>query len=452
MTIVTNFMIYYGALSVIALAVVLVNNNIPFQYFAPPYLVGILLLILSLYFQAKKKTHEARLCAVFLLNFMGWQAAFIYGTTFNGYLIFFPAIVYSVIAFSKASSRIKWTALSVSLLGLPMIDILSHNQMIPLTGLDSRHFSVSLLLLDTLVITFFLATITSIEKMFYDRYEEQLENLNSHLEEKVHERTHLLLDAKEKVIQSEIVKTQFISNISHELRTPLQGLLGALSLVQKRFKKIEGKGGPLVAELQKIHSTVKLASRAADRLERLVLPILEIAKLNQGNQLRPTEFDFQETVELVLLKMRFEIQNKGLLIDTQSRSGRVVVNTDQALVSLIIEQLVANAVRYALPQTRISIDLFREHDTVSASISNQGVGIEAQELELIFQPFFQGSRTDQKIGGKGLGLFLSRKYARELGGDVTIISSDPHCTIFNFSVPAEMKQSSFENNVPQRIT
>ena len=80
-------------------------------------------------------------------------------------------------------------------------------------------------------------------------------------------------------------------------------------------------------------------------------------------------------------------------------------------------------------------------EEIRISVSNSGPGIEEKEMEEIFEPFVQGSRTDQLVGGTGLGLSFCRKYARVLGGDVRVLDPSPQNTVFEISLPRYLEDS-----------
>ncbi len=117
----------------------------------------------------------ARVFGLFLLTASGWNAVILYGKSFNGHYVFFVAIIYSILAFSKSSIYTRALLILIPYVNLPIADVLSHNRTLPLTGFSSFNFPVWVLLTDTFMLPLFIIIMVGIEKFMADRYENQLE-------------------------------------------------------------------------------------------------------------------------------------------------------------------------------------------------------------------------------------------------------------------------------------
>ncbi len=402
-------------------------------YFAPLAFISIFGCVL-LFLQWQKKYLPARLLALMILHVILWNGALLYGKSFNGYLIFFPTILYAVVSFSREHWAIKWGTLFITALNLPFIDYLSHRKIIPITGFHSDNFDTAVLIIDSISVIGMITIMMTVEKFFSDKYEDQLTDLNENLEQIVEKRTKMLVDAKEEAIQASLLKSQFVANASHELRTPLQGLMGFVTMVQRRLSKFKSLSEEDQAILHKIESSLASAESSSARLLKLIDTLLKITRTeSQGFEARPSHFDFEGVINEVIKGLSSVATAKGNAVSLHSKTQTKQVYTDRTLLVQVLENLIGNAIRYSTSGTPIHVFAEELETQMKVSVQNVGPGIDPQELEKIFEPFVQGSRTDKTTGGTGLGLSLCRKYTAALGGTVHLVDHSPERTTFTFT-------------------
>ncbi len=145
------------------------SDLLPLYYLYPVFTSFVLVL------HWKKRITLAHIFGTLCLISVGWTGALIFGKTFNGYQIFFIAILYSVIAFSKSGVWMRASMTALSFLSLPIVDYLSHQKVIPLTGFDSADFPFSLLVSDTITISGFIILLVWVEKSMANNHEKLLE-------------------------------------------------------------------------------------------------------------------------------------------------------------------------------------------------------------------------------------------------------------------------------------
>ncbi len=221
-------------------------------------------------------------------------------------------------------------------------------------------------------------------------------------------------------------KSAFLATMSHELRTPLNAIIGYQSLLK------EGIDGSLnesqLAQLSRIRAS-------ADHLLMLIDEVLTFSRLEAGKEtLRRHEVELRAIVDEAVMMVRPLAEAKGLSLRVEVADARIV--TDGGRVSQILLNLLSNAVKFS-ERGEIFVRAQVKNGAMEISIKDAGIGIAAENLERIFEPFWQVEQSStRRVGGTGLGLSVSRSLARLLGGDVTVESKLGEGSTFTVSVPA----------------
>lgn len=225
----------------------------------------------------------------------------------------------------------------------------------------------------------------------------------------------------------ERVQADLVANCSHEFRTPLNIIIGWSELL------LDGELGELPGDA---HRSVRGIERAARSLHDIVVDFLQYAKLDAG-------VDEVARAPLELSELVRETQRlAGLLLDGKPIEFRIDVDgappllmTDSVKLRTIVRNLLTNAVKFT-SEGRIALRVRGARDVVRIAVSDTGCGIGPADRDLIFEPFRQVNGSSARgQGGIGLGLALSRRLARTLGGDLFVDSAIDQGSTFTLVLP-----------------
>jgi len=236
-----------------------------------------------------------------------------------------------------------------------------------------------------------------------------------------------LKKARETAESANRSKSEFLANMSHEIRTPLAGIIGYAEMVAL-YCSSETERKLYIDKIR----------RCADNLTELINDILDLSKVEAGAL----------AVESVPVALVTEVEGVLNLLQTKADAKQIAVNViyERPLPSLIysdptrIRQILLNLVGNGIKFTdhgSVTVKVSRVNDQISFSIVDTGCGLTPEQQARLFQPFAQAdSSTTRRYGGTGLGLALSRRLARALGGDLYIASSTfGQGSQFVFTVP-----------------
>jgi signal transduction histidine kinase len=221
-------------------------------------------------------------------------------------------------------------------------------------------------------------------------------------------------------------KTDFLAMMSHELRTPLNALEGYAALLE------DGIYGPVTEEQVRALGRMRVARR---HLMALIDQVLDLARVESGTRHVEMEpVNVAELVEQTAEALRGAADAKGIGLEVEPGDAGVV-RTDAGMLRQVLTNLIGNATKFT-ERGRVSVRARRGGDRVLVEVSDTGPGIGAEHHERVFEAFYQvDPSTTRKEGGTGLGLALSREFARLLGGDLTVRSAPGEGSAFTLWLP-----------------
>jgi len=249
-----------------------------------------------------------------------------------------------------------------------------------------------------------------------------------------------LLNAKTKAEQADRAKSEFLANMSHELRTPLHAILSFSSFGLKKLASAERE------ELEKYFFQINSSGK---RLLPLINSLLDLSKLEAGKiSYQMEEQDLCLLIEDVLEELRLLAEQKNIVCRLEAEGVSSFACFDRERIGQVLRNLLANALRLTGEKRRIDIRLSdssaRTPDgetLLAVTVADQGVGIAPEELEAIFKPFTQGSRTQSGAGGTGLGLAICRRIIGDHGGGIWAENNADGGASFTFTLPRHNRKT-----------
>jgi PAS domain S-box-containing protein len=266
--------------------------------------------------------------------------------------------------------------------------------------------------------------------------EQQIMNLNQRLEA-----------AAAEAQAANRAKSTFLSTMSHEIRTPMNAILGYAQLMLR---------DPELGTDAKVN--LKIIGRSGEHLLALINDVLDMSKIEAGRtELNPATFNLSTLLDDLAAMFRLRADAKALrfkmLVDGESVPYIVA---DEGKIRQALINLLGNAIKFTRSgevKLHVTLDQRSADLWLSACVEDTGLGIANEELEKLFEPFSQTKGGLNTQEGTGLGLAISRKYARLMGGDITVTSSPGTGSIFRFEVPIERGDAgiAIRRSAPRRV-
>ena len=271
--------------------------------------------------------------------------------------------------------------------------------------------------------------------------EDALRELNRDLELRVASRTCQLAAAnlkKDQLIfserkareQAEIadrVKSEFLALLSHEFRTPLQAIFGYTELLERQIH------GPLNEGQMR---DLKRIQQSQQHLLGLITNILDFARLDSGHGLE-VELAPVAVNEILCTMEGFiapQLETKSLNYSYECMHDGLIAFADAAKLEQIVLNLLANAIKFTPAGGSITLRGADGGDTIDIQVRDTGIGIPADKLESIFEPFVQLKGGGVSPTGTGLGLAISRRLASAMGGQLSVVSEPDSGSTFTLSL------------------
>lgn len=221
--------------------------------------------------------------------------------------------------------------------------------------------------------------------------------------------------------EAERTKNELITNVAHDLRTPLTSIIGYLELLAGNTQ--------IPQEMQ--HKYIEIAYSKSRRLEKLIEDLFGFTKLNYGKiAMHIGQIDIVKLLEQLLEEAYPNFEEKNLSYDLQSNVPAKIISADGNLLARLFDNLIGNAIKYGADGKRVLVKIHGEEDTVTASVTNFGRVIPADELPLLFNKFYRVEQSrSATTGGTGLGLAIAKEIVDMHGGTIRV-ASDLNGTVF----------------------
>ncbi len=240
-----------------------------------------------------------------------------------------------------------------------------------------------------------------------------------------------LRKSKEEAESANQAKSEFLANMSHEIRTPMNAILGFTEILKRGFVKNE----------QDSLKYLKIINSSGKNLLELINDILDLSKVESGQfEIEKDRVELHRVISEVVQMLGVKAQEKSIGLHFKPLTSLPeTIETDPARLRQVIFNLIGNAVKFTdegeVTVTTRMFDL-KGQSQLEIKVADDGIGIATDKLDAIFDPFTQAdSQITRRFGGTGLGLAISRKFARALGGDITVSSELNKGSCFTIIVP-----------------
>ncbi len=231
---------------------------------------------------------------------------------------------------------------------------------------------------------------------------------------------------RRRLLELEEQKTRFLRHVSHELKTPLTAIREGADLLA------EGVAGELSVQQRQIANilytnSIQLQKRIEDLLNYSALQTEKTALVKRREALGGI-------LGTVLQDQNLAIMNKGLQVDVAC--PELMIECDQQKISIIVDNLVSNAVKFSPPGGRIKIWVNQAGELAQLDVMDAGPGVDETDWDKVFEPFYQGRRAPEShVQGTGLGLSIAREYARAHGGNIELVKQAGAGAHFRLTLP-----------------
>jgi PAS domain S-box-containing protein len=260
------------------------------------------------------------------------------------------------------------------------------------------------------------------------RVVKQLQKTNKELELEIKRKILAKDDIRKALIAEREVgqlKSKFLSLASHEFRTPLSGILTSASLINKYLAPFDKP--KIIKHTDTIISMVKHLSQILD-------DFLSLDKLENGSiEYKFTKFDCNTLLQEII-KDTYTLMKKDQKIIFIPCNEPILLFQDKKIVSIIISNLIYNAIKYSFENQSIEIEVTSEENLLKIKVSDHGLGIPENEQKFIFKRFFRASNVSH-IQGTGIGLNIIKQNVEGLGGKITFKSKENNGSVFIVEIP-----------------
>ncbi|MFN9859850.1 MAG: ATP-binding protein [Pseudanabaena sp.] len=239
------------------------------------------------------------------------------------------------------------------------------------------------------------------------------------------------------------MKTDFISIVSHELRTPLTSVLGFAKLIQKKldesiFPLIQTDDKKVKRSVRQISENIEIIVSEGTRLTKLINEVLDIAKIESGKmQWNMNTLSITEVIDRAFSATSALFEQKGLVPIREIAPDLPNIYGDKDRLIQVVINLISNAVKFT-EKGSITCRVKHNHQSITVSVADQGVGITESDQPKVFEKFKQvGDTLTDKPQGTGLGLPISREIIEYHGGRIWVESELGKGSTLSFTLPVQ---------------
>lgn len=271
--------------------------------------------------------------------------------------------------------------------------------------------------------------------------DEQKRELSAQAGELTEQNTELEMQ-KRQLDEANRLKSAFLSNMSHELRTPLNSVIALSGVLNRRL------ANTIPPEE---FAYLEIIERNGKNLLLLINDILDLSRIEAGfEEISVSRFDFRELADEIVAMLEPLVLEKNIALLGEIPDDLPPISSDWVKCRHILQNLVGNAVKFT-ERGQVTLSARYVDNEIQVAVTDTGIGIAAEHLPYIFDEFRQADDSaSRKYGGTGLGLAIAKKYARLLGGSITVVSAVGQGSTFTLRIPLlqELPNAAQTSQVP----
>lgn len=235
----------------------------------------------------------------------------------------------------------------------------------------------------------------------------------------------LLLQDLTEVRNLQTMRRELIGNISHELRTPISGIKAIAETL------LDGA----IDDKEAAMDFVSRIENEADRLSQMVAEITQLSRIETGQaELKMEPVNVNALIEEIITEMSPLAERQQVIFSKELASDLPGIQADKDRIHQTIINLVHNAIKFNKPGGKITVSTVFDNKSVSASVSDTGIGISKDDLPHVFERFFKADKA-RTGGGSGLGLAIAKHTIQAHGGEIHAQSQEGKGSTFTFTLP-----------------
>jgi len=268
-------------------------------------------------------------------------------------------------------------------------------------------------------------------EMLVEERTEEIDAINRQLIYEVELKTNaekMLVESLEKEKELNQLKSRFISTASHEFKTPLTAVLSSAELLERY--------GSTWNDLKR-NSHLDRIKKSVQHLVELINEVLSVSKAGSGKiDFMPAPLDLKEFCENIIEEAKLSGSEKHKFVLDYSVDMKTF-NLDAKHINTVLQNLISNAAKYSPQGGTVELKLAIQQSSLIFSVSDEGIGMPANEMHNIFQPFFRFANVGE-ISGTGLGLTIVKNSVEAHGGKISVNSVQGQGSVFTVEIPISL--------------
>jgi len=261
---------------------------------------------------------------------------------------------------------------------------------------------------------------------------QEIEALNAHLEQRVEERTHDLQEALAQIKELQSLKATLTQTLVHDLKNPLAAVAGNLDLLEMQN------------ENERVLRLVRRSRAGADRLQRMIMDLMDIARMEEGRfALSKEQLNPARLAAKALENAEASFEQQGIHLSLSPPEEPCVLRADPAVLHRVLDNLLANALRFSPKDGTVTVAIVPGAETFEITVSDQGQGIPAQYREKVFEKYAQIELREAGVSiNRGLGLTFCQLAIEAHGGKIIADEAPDGGAMFRVMIPVGVAAES----------